>query len=231
MRTFYAVKEGYTPGIYNDLDEARAQIEGYPNAQWKGFNVYGLAEEYLGGSQVKNEPQVKLESHHSAPTHSARHTTRIPNKVHYVVKDMIFDDLSVARNYATGSYIQECFSMQDAINQVGRNGYRNYIKGFVQDLSYINDQGDRIYLVYTDGACSRNGQPDAAAGYGVFFGNNNPLNVSARLRGVPQTNQRAELAGIKRALEILSTREDGRMYQICTDSEYAINSLNKWVVT
>lgn len=95
----------------------------------------------------------------------------------------------------------------------------------------INVQGNRIYLVYADGACPRNGQPDATAGYGVFFGNNNPLNVSARLKGVPKTNQRAKLAGIKRALEILSTREDGRMYQIYTDSKYAINSLNKWAVT
>lgn len=62
-------------------------------------------------------------------------TRLIPNKVHYVIKDMIFDDLSLARNYATGWYIQECCSMQDAINEVGRNGYRNNIKGFVQDLS------------------------------------------------------------------------------------------------
>ncbi|AOW00712.1 ribonuclease H-like domain-containing protein [Yarrowia lipolytica] len=64
-----------------------------------------------------------------------------------------------------------------------------------------------------------------------FFGNNNPLNVSARLRGDLQTNQRAERAAVQRALEILSTQTDNRMYQICTDSEYVINCLSKWVTT
>lgn len=48
-------------------------------------------------------------------------------------------------------------------------------------------------LVYTDGACQRNGQPGAKAGVGVFFGENHPKNISVHLSGDRQTNQRAEL--------------------------------------
>ena len=56
--------------------------------------------------------------------------------------------------------------------------------------------------VYTDGACVNNGKPDARAGFGVWFGENDPRNVSESFTG-PQTNNRAELLAIIRALTIL----------------------------
>lgn len=48
-------------------------------------------------------------------------------------------------------------------------------------------------VVYTDGSSRGNGQQGCQAGLGVFFGVNDPRNVSERLAGEPQTNQRAEL--------------------------------------
>jgi ribonuclease HI len=48
-------------------------------------------------------------------------------------------------------------------------------------------------IAYTDGACSRNGQKGSAAGIGVYFGPNDPRNLSEPLTGTKQTNQRAEL--------------------------------------
>ena len=39
----------------------------------------------------------------------------------------------------------------------------------------IND--DDIY-VYTDGACSNNGTPNAKAGYGIYFGKNDFRNIN-----------------------------------------------------
>ena len=56
--------------------------------------------------------------------------------------------------------------------------------------------------VYTDGACSNNGKPDAKAGFGVYFGENDNRNLSETFTG-PQTNNRAELLAIIRALTIL----------------------------
>ena len=43
------------------------------------------------------------------------------------------------------------------------------------------------FSVYTDGACSRNGTKNACAGIGIYFGKNDPRNVSRRLIG-KQTN-------------------------------------------
>jgi ribonuclease HI len=85
--------------------------------------------------------------------------------------------------------------------------------------------------VFTDGACSHNGRPNAKAGYAVWFPDAPALSESARIpASEPQTNQRAELAAIHRAILIL----DANGYQdtdikVYTDSEYSINCLTKWI--
>ena len=50
-------------------------------------------------------------------------------------------------------------------------------------------------------------------------------NVSEPLLGDPQTNQRAELTAVQRALEIISETKD---VQIITDSNYTINCCEVW---
>jgi ribonuclease HI len=50
-------------------------------------------------------------------------------------------------------------------------------------------------------------------------------NVSARLRGAPQTNQRAELAAIQRALQIAGKSQALRIF---SDSKYSINCVTDW---
>ncbi|KEP61450.1 UNVERIFIED_CONTAM: ribonuclease HI protein [Hammondia hammondi] len=67
----------------------------------------------------------------------------------------------------------------------------------------------RILYIYTDGACRSNGRgKEAKAGVGVFFGDGDPRNVSRRLTGQPQTNQRAELQAILDALLLLKAWEE-----------------------
>jgi ribonuclease HI len=85
--------------------------------------------------------------------------------------------------------------------------------------------------VFTDGACSHNGRPGAKAGYAVWFPDAKNLSESARIPdSEPQTNQRAELSAIHRAVVILDANgyhnEDIKIY---TDSEYSMNCLTKWI--
>lgn len=49
-----------------------------------------------------------------------------------------------------------------------------------------------MLVVWTDGACQGNGRDGAVAGVGVWFGEDDPRNISEKLEG-KQTNQRAEL--------------------------------------
>lgn len=76
--------------------------------------------------------------------------------------------------------------------------------------------------VYTDGACTNNGKPDARAGFGIWFGDNDERNTSESFTG-PQTNNRAELLAIIKALTILRDEiEQGQPIIIYSDSSYSI---------
>ncbi len=76
--------------------------------------------------------------------------------------------------------------------------------------------------VYTDGACSNNGAASAKAGIGVFFGANDPRNVSRRISG-KQTNNRAELTAIITVADVLKEHiQCGGKVTIYSDSQYAI---------
>ena len=49
-KKFYAVKVGKTPGIYTDWLECKAQVDGFPNAKYKGFATEAEANAFLGKS-------------------------------------------------------------------------------------------------------------------------------------------------------------------------------------
>ncbi|PVU98163.1 hypothetical protein BB561_000081 [Smittium simulii] len=91
-------------------------------------------------------------------------------------------------------------------------------------------------IIYTDGACRSNGTANASAGVGVYFGDNDKRNVSEKLLGV-QTNNRAELTAIIRALEKAQENIDYESSQklprpiiIMTDSQYSIKMVTAWIL-
>ena len=78
------------------------------------------------------------------------------------------------------------------------------------------------YYVYTDGACSGNGRPTAKAGIGVFFGIDDPRNISKLVEG-KQSNNTAELTAMIEAIEaVIHDITVGKKVTICTDSVYAM---------
>jgi ribonuclease HI len=101
--------------------------------------------------------------------------------------------------------------------------------------------------VWTDGSSRGNGKKNAEAGVGVYFGYDDERyvstlpfrnhciwscilifrtrNLAERLAGDPQTNQRAELTGILRALELVPPTQN---LEIITDSNYGINCISVW---
>jgi len=79
--------------------------------------------------------------------------------------------------------------------------------------------------VYTDGSTDRNGSENAAGGAGVWFGEEDPRNLSEPYGGGDTpTNQRCELWAIRRALETAPERP----LRILTDSKYCIGCLTVW---
>ena len=97
--------------------------------------------------------------------------------------------------------------------------------------SSMNDKNP--FIIYTDGACQGNGKKGARADVGVFYGINDPRNISTFLEGKRQTNQRAELTAIILALEgIVNKPGTCDSYIIKSDSNYCVRGLNthlkKW---
>jgi len=93
------------------------------------------------------------------------------------------------------------------------------------DIRAAGRYGNEL-VVYTDGAGLGNGTHRARAGIGVFWGPHDLKNLAERLPGSKQTNQRAELTAIIRALE--HAPKDIQVLTIVTDSQYSINCLEKW---
>jgi ribonuclease HI len=88
--------------------------------------------------------------------------------------------------------------------------------------------------IYTDGACHNNGKRGAKAGIGVFFAPDDARNISARLPGQQQTNQRAELFAVLKALETLYINRSTyrtKIVFILSDSVYVVDGLSRWIYT
>ena len=90
-----------------------------------------------------------------------------------------------------------------------------------------------VVRIFCDGACERNGQPGAKAGYGVYAVTTDGRSImrhSAPLVGdESQTNQRAELRAMAYAIGYGSAATlRGARVEIYSDSKYAIDCLTKW---
>ena len=88
-------------------------------------------------------------------------------------------------------------------------------------------------VVYTDGACSKNGSKTAQASWGVWIPSHPSWSSAGRVDGTIQTNNRGELSAILQAFQILHRELGTGCAQlditIFTDSEYSKHCLTKWV--
>jgi ribonuclease HI len=99
------------------------------------------------------------------------------------------------------------------------------------DITPPGAELDTPYMdIFCDGACFNNGRRGARAGMGLYVKVNGADHTSvseALERSEPQTNQRAELRALERALEFAAEASDMTV-RIFTDSEYSINCITKW---
>ena len=102
------------------------------------------------------------------------------------------------------------------------------------------ERGSEIH-VYTDGACQGNHRKSGAiAGVGAWFGKDDERNVSEPLCGRVQTNNRAELTGLIRAIEVffqddltitrsVAEKQPTNTLVCHTDSQYCKNGIESWI--
>lgn len=98
--------------------------------------------------------------------------------------------------------------------------------------NFIIEQKREIIHIYTDGSCfGNNSKNKKNAGIGVYWGENDPRNISEPLpEEYKKTNNVAELVAIRRALDCIDNEDCKDCdYEIYTDSQYSINSITKWI--
>ena len=94
-----------------------------------------------------------------------------------------------------------------------------------KEISEYTDDFVPDYYVYTDGACKRNGEIGAVAGYGIYFSQHSERNISEKITedNIAQTNNAAELSALIRVYEIIEPDLlNGKNVTIVTDSTYSI---------
>jgi ribonuclease HI len=99
---------------------------------------------------------------------------------------------------------------------------REEAEKFNREGPFSPPEGAFDIVVYTDGACKKNGKNNATAGYGIYFGPSDLRNESTRLTG-KVTNNIAELTAVNKTLQLLDADlKAGKRCAIYTDSTYAI---------
>jgi ribonuclease HI len=247
---YYGVAVGHVPGVYTDWKSVQAQIKSCKGADQKSFSTREEAEAY-----VNSNGPISLRGDRSETSSLVTgKMDKMDKIVEPAPKRQKKENAPPASLMANGSIKIEPGMgplPPDAVDGFDRNIKLDPDSGNIREktsdeLNAVKTQPSGDFsgpiVVYTDGSSLGNGKVGAVAGVGVYFGPNDPRfvsisitrfaksnnssrNVSEPLRGERQTNQRAELVAIARALDHIPI---DRSAEIITDSNYSIKCLEVW---
>jgi ribonuclease HI len=247
---FYAVPVGHVPGVYTDYASVVAQTKNCPGAKQKAFATREEAQAYVNDAKRDTSAPISLRGDVSeASSLVASKGSKVGDNPSKRQKK---NDI-MAPVLTNGDIKWE--PGMGPLPEDAEDGFDPTIKldtetGNIrpkteEELSRTKLQPTGDYSgtinVYTDGSSLGNGKLGAVGGVGVYFGpndsrlvcrilstfaaDNRNRNISEPLRGGRQTNQRAELTAVARALDHVPI---DRSVNIFTDSNYAIKCLTEW---
>ncbi|KAF9973567.1 hypothetical protein BGZ73_003175 [Actinomortierella ambigua] len=194
--SYYAVHVGKTKGIYYTWAECEKQIKGVPAAKFKKFPTLQEAQEFVKNGPAPY-PQRGAASKAAKSSSSSSAASSSASR-------------RTASSIATTKASPSAATTSSSYTRVGN----------------ITVPVSDAIIAYTDGSSRGNGQEGCQAGIGVFFGVNDPRNVSERLPVAPDTNQRAELMAALRAIQVCG--DETKPLEIRSDSHYTIQVASTW---
>ncbi|KAJ6032536.1 Ribosomal protein L9/RNase H1 N-terminal [Penicillium herquei] len=216
---FYGIQRGRVPGVYTDWSKAQEQINGFTRPRYRKFPTREEAEEFVreGQGQVR-------------PVESGPSSVKKPTGPHGIKSEPPKDSEGV--EFAPGegplpTGAEDGFDPNVLLDpSTGKVVYKTAPQKAATKTQAAGIPG--MLRIYTDGSSLRNGTPLASAGVGVYFGpGDSSRNVSEPLKGTRQTNQRAELTAILRAIDIAPRHRDVTIF---TDSKYSIDCVTVWFI-
>lgn len=227
---WYGVLVGRRPGVYDSWPDALSQITGCRNATHKAFKTKAEAEQYVAnGVDVPTGAVSDNAAISNAPTAKRPKTAKAARKsTHDETSPAPAIDLA---DFDPGDAplpeeAEDGFDSSILLDPAtGSARYKTAEERAQLKAQAVRPTSHGAISIYTDGSSLGNGQDGAVGGVGVYFGPGDRRNLSEGLAGSRQTNQRAELTALLRALE-LAPRD--RRVVIYTDSNYAINCVTLW---
>lgn len=145
---WYVVWNGVTPGIYSNWEECRLQIEGYPDARYKGFATQLEAVEAYRGNPLEHIGVLRSIVNHEK--NEVKDYSNFPE----IRRDAIAVDGACSKNpgpteyqgviVGTGQRIFHHGPLEGATNNIGE-----YL-AIVHALALLARKGDTTTAVYTD---------------------------------------------------------------------------------
>ncbi|KAL8827559.1 MAG: hypothetical protein Q9191_003110 [Dirinaria sp. TL-2023a] len=244
---FYAVKSGRMPGIYTDWTSVQQQIKGWTKPRHKLFQTRAEAQRFLdedeprtaaGSEGLETDPTAAIDeilgedaAELTAKPPTAKRTKKAVNGTSKVAKPVAVQYNEA--DYAPGTAplppgVEDGFDPTILLDpRTGALVYKPEEQRHATKKLRTGLSQTEPVRIHTDGSSLGNGKTGAFAGIGVYFGPSDPRNVSDPLPGTRQTNQRAELTAIQRALDIAPLN---RAVVIVTDSKYSIDCVTSWYI-
>ena len=115
----YAVKKGYIPGIYFSWDECKKNVNGFPNAEYKGFKAESDAREYLSElfKTVEKEKE-KSNEEKEAETETKKEKKKTPILGTVQVQESPYAFVDGSFNALTGVYGYGGFLVHDNTKEI-----------------------------------------------------------------------------------------------------------------
>ena len=217
---FYAVVNGRKKGVFLTWNDCNNSIKGYSNAIFKKFKTKKQAEDYIQANSTNVTSGTESKTICSAVSCAFNDAFEKERRAHKETKKM----LATVRQQLDA---MEKTSIQNNLPQ-SKTLKKNSIPKFLNNTEVKKEEFIPDYYVYTDGSCSNNGQENAVAGIGIFFGINDIRNISQKFEG-KQTNNTAELNALIQTYAIIENDIiNGKRVAIVSDSTYAIKCVSTY---
>lgn len=181
---YYGVQVGHTPGVYMDWPAVLEQVTGFKGAKQKRFDSWEEAHAFVGEAQQGGafshtiSTPISLNGHVDSTTPSEVESRKSTKKQKQ-------NDGSALPTATNGDYAPGTGPLppdaEDGFDRRLKHGLPDgpeteYKTQEELNLRKLQPTGDfeGILDVYTDGASKGNGQLGAYAGFGIWFGPNDP---------------------------------------------------------
>lgn len=222
---YYAVRVGRQTGVFPTWADCEAQIKGHQGASYQSFKTEGEARDFARGVGEAAERAIARDERMGKAPKVPKGESVFP-KTRSKMTTVLGTESKSKGTQLLALPPPSSSSSSGPTSGSGKPSWGSTIK------------------VYCDGASRGNGKVGATAGWGVYFADEglHHLNESRRLPGPVQTNNRAELTAIIRAIQLAPRcacpggeggAKDGAgpapALIISTDSQYSIKCITQWL--